>query len=172
MKCTGPGFYCGEEKIFIFSPARAAAVRLDLTITVTITFFYDFYYIDNYPMLLTMPPEQRGLLFTALMQYADGRWRGEVTDPEEVLVRWPDMGAQAQMGFRFMASAVDRDTQRWLLHRQAGERRRQQTREGERGAPAPSSPAPRARTEPPDARYSADLEQTRRLVERIRSGGA
>lgn len=172
MKCTGPGFYCGEEKIFIFSPARAAAVRLDLTITVTITFFYDFYYFDNYPMLLTMPPEQRGLLFTALMQYADGRWRGEVTDPEEVLVRWPDMGAQAQMGFRFMASAVDRDTQRWLLRRQAGERRRQQTREGERGAPAPSSPAPRARTEPPDARYSADLEQTRRLVERIRSGGA
>ena len=58
------------------------------------------------------------------------------------------------------------------LRRQAGERRRQQTREGERGAPAPSSPAPRARTEPPDARYSADLEQTRRLVERIRSGGA
>ena len=33
-------------------------------------------YFDNYPMLLTMPPEQRGLLFTALMQYADGRWRG------------------------------------------------------------------------------------------------
>ena len=129
-------------------------------------------YFDNYPMLLAMPPEQRGLLFTALMQYADGRWRGEVTDPEEVLVRWPDMGAQAQMGFRFMGSAVDRDTQRWLLRRQAGERRRQQTREGERGAPAPSSPAPRARTEPPDARYSADLEQTRRLVERIRSGGA
>ena len=151
-------------------------------------------YFDNYPMLLAMPPEQRGLLFTALMQYADGRWRGEVTDPEEVLVRWPDMGAQAQMGFRFMASAVDRDTQRWLLRRQAGadrpnrlvsddhvlhlvrrqagERRRQQTREGERGAPAPSSPAPRARTEPPDARYSTDLEQTRRLVERIRSGGA
>ena len=119
MKCTGPGFYCGEEKIFIFSPARAAAVRLDLTITVTITFFYDFYYFDNYPMLLTMPPEQRGLLFTALMQYADGRWRGEVTDPEEVLVRWPDMGAQAQMGFRFMASAVDRDTQRWPSSRRA-----------------------------------------------------
>ena len=87
-------------------------------------------YFDNYPMLLTMPPEQRGLLFTALMQYADGRWRGEVTDPEEVLVRWPDMGAQAQMGFRFMASAVDRDTQRWLLRRQAGERRRQQTGRG------------------------------------------
>ena len=145
-------------------------------------------YFDNYPMLLAMPPEQRGLLFTALMQYADGRWRGEVTDPEEVLVRWPDMGAQAQMGFRFMASAVDRDTQRWLSQRQARALRRQQgdrpgrppaparerswSREQDRGAPAPSSPAPRARTEPPDARYSTDLEQTRRLVERIRSGGA
>ncbi len=58
-------------------------------------------YFDNYPMLLALPPEQRGLLFTALMQYADGRWR----------------------------------------------------------------------TEPPDPRYSADLEQTRRLVERIRGGG-
>lgn len=95
-------------------------------------------YFDNYPMLLAMPPEQRGLLFTALMQYADGRWRGEVTDPEEVLVRWPDMGAQAQMGFRFMASAVDRDTQRWLLRRQAGERRRQQSR-----APCPDRAARR-----------------------------
>lgn len=125
-------------------------------------------YFDNYPMLLALPPEQRGLLFTALMQYADGRWRGEVTDPEEVLVRWPGMGPQAQMGFRFMASAVDRDTQRWLLRRQAGERRRQQAREGERRTSVPSSPW----TEPPDARYSADLEQTRRLVERIRSGGA
>ena len=128
-------------------------------------------YFDNYPMLLTMPPEQRGLLFTALMQYADGRWRGEVTDPEEVLVRWPDMGAQAQMGFRFMASAVDRDTQRWLLRRQAGERRRQQTREGERGAPAPGSPAPRARTEPPVPRYSAVVVLSRRRVARCRGGG-
>ena len=129
-------------------------------------------YFDNYPMLMALPPEQRGLLFTALMQYADGRWRGEVSDPEEVLERWPGMEPQARMGFRFMASAVDRDTQRWLLRRQSGERRRQQTqKEGERSAPAPGSPAPRARTEPPDPRYSADLEQTRRLVERIRGGG-
>lgn len=129
-------------------------------------------YFDNYPMLMALPPEQRGLLFTALMQYADGRWRGEVTDPEEVLVRWPGMGPQAQMGFRFMASAVDRDTQRWLLRRQAGERRRQQVREGERRTSVPSSPVSRTWTEPPDTQYSADLEQTRRLVERIRSGGA
>ena len=77
-------------------------------------------YFDNYPMLLALPPEQRGLLFTALMQYADGRWRGEVSDPEEVLERWPGMEPQARMGFRFMASAVDRDTQRWLLRRQIG----------------------------------------------------
>ena len=127
-------------------------------------------YFDNYPMLLAMPPEQRGLLFTALMQYADGR------DPsvtmEEILDHYPQMSGQTRIACGFLGAAVLRDTQRWLLRRQAGERRRQQTREGERGAPAPSSPAPRARTEPPDARYSADLEQTRRLVERIRSGGA
>lgn len=129
-------------------------------------------YFDNYPMLLALPPEQRGLLFTALMQYADGRWRGEVSDPEEVLERWPGMEPQARMGFRFMASAVDRDTQRWLLRRQSGERRRQQAREGGQSSKIPGSTVPYARAEPPDARYSADLEQTRRLVERIRSEGA
>lgn len=128
-------------------------------------------YFDNYPMLLEMPPEQRGLLFTALIQYADGRWRGDVTDPEEILVRWPSIGPQAQMGFRFMASAVDRDTQRWLLRRQAGERRRQQAREEGQSSKIHGSTVPCARAEPPDNHYSTDLEQTRRLVERIRSGG-
>lgn len=115
-------------------------------------------YFDNYPMLLALPPEQRGLLFTALMQYADGRWRGEVSDPEEVLERWPGMEPQARMGFRFMASAVDRDTQRWLLRRQSGERRRQQTqKEGERSAPAPGqsrAPCPDGAARPPVQRGS------------------
>ena len=128
-------------------------------------------YFDNYPMLLALPPEQRGLLFTALMQYADGRWRGEVSDPEEVLERWPGMEPQARMGFRFMASAVDRDTQRWLLRRQSGSAAASRPKGGGAERSGPGSPAPRARTEPPDPRYSADLEQTRRLVERIRGGG-
>ena len=120
-------------------------------------------YFDNYPMLLTMPPEQRGLLFTALMQYADGRWRGEVTDPEEVLVRWPDMGAQAQMGFRFMASAVDRDTQRWLSQRQARALRRQQ---GDRPGrpPAPARERSWSREQ--------DMELTRKLAARLREEAA
>jgi len=120
-------------------------------------------YFDNYPMLLAMPPEQRGLLFTALMQYADGRWRGEVTDPEEVLVRWPDMGAQAQMGFRFMASAVDRDTQRWLSQRQARALRRQQ---GDRPGrpPAPARERSWSREQ--------DMELTRKLAARLREEAA
>ena len=120
-------------------------------------------YFDNYPMLLALPPEQRGLLFTALMQYADGRWRGEVSDPEEVLERWPGMEPQARMGFRFMASAVDRDTQRWLSQRQARALRRQQ---GDRPGrpPAPARERSWSREQ--------DMELTRKLAARLREEAA
>ena len=130
------------------------------------------FYFDNYFVVEDLPPDQRGWLLFALCVYAERVWRDPSVTMEEILDHYPQMSGQTRIACGFLGAAVLRDTQRWLLRRQAGERRRQQTREGERGAPAPSSPAPRARTEPPDARYSADLEQTRRLVERIRSGGA
>ena len=130
------------------------------------------FYFDNYFVVEDLPPDQRGWLLSALCVYAERVWRDPSVTMEEILDHYPQMSGQTRIACGFLGAAVLRDTQRWLLRRQAGERRRQQTREGERGAPAPSSPAPRARTEPPDARYSADLEQTRRLVERIRSGGA
>lgn len=116
-------------------------------------------YFDNYPMLLALPPEQRGLLFTALMQYADGRWRGEVSGPgggAGALARaWSRRPGWASASWR---PAVDRDTQRWLLRRQSGERRRQQTqKEGERSAPAPGqsrAPCPDGAARPPVQRGS------------------
>ena len=130
------------------------------------------FYFDNYFVVEDLPPDQRGWLLSALCVYAERVWRDPSVTMEEILDHYPQMSGQTRIACGFLGAAVLRDTQRWLLRRQSGERRRQQTqKEGERSAPAPGSPAPRARTEPPDPRYSADLEQTRRLVERIRGGG-
>ena len=130
------------------------------------------FYFDNYFVVEDLPPDQRGWLLSALCVYAERAWRDPSVTMEEILDHYPQMSGQTRIACGFLGAAVLRDTQRWLLRRQSGERRRQQTqKEGERSAPAPGSPAPRARTEPPDPRYSADLEQTRRLVERIRGGG-
>ena len=92
-------------------------------------------YFDNYPMLLSLPPDQRGWLFTALMDYAARQGRGEGEPPEVLLERYPPLSPQAQTVFQFMAAAVDRDTQRWLQRRQTALERRQ-AREGERSSPA------------------------------------
>ena len=80
-------------------------------------------YFDNAPMINDLPPEQRGWLFSALLDYGDRASR-ENLPPESALPLYPQLGSQAQMAFRFIASAVDRDTQRWLQRRQTALERR------------------------------------------------
>lgn len=88
-------------------------------------------YFDNYPMIIALPPDQRGWLITALMEYAERLSRGEGIPPEDLLTRYPPLSPQTKTAFQFMATGVDRDTQRWLQRQRAGEERRR-TREGER----------------------------------------
>ena len=81
-------------------------------------------YFDNYPMIIALPPDQRGWLITALMEYAERLSRGEGLPPEDLLTRYPPLSPQTKTAFQFMATGVDRDTQRWLQRQRAGEERR------------------------------------------------
>lgn len=118
-------------------------------------------YFDNYPMLITLPPEQRGWLFTALMDYAARQSRGEGEPPDVLLERYPPLSAPTRTAFQFMATAIDRDTQRWLQRQRVGEERRQ-AKAGERPSPAapPASQALRMEQE--------DRERLRRILEQAR----
>lgn len=120
-------------------------------------------YFDNYPMLLALPPEQRGLLVTALYTYAERVWQDETVTIEEVMELYPQLSPQARMASRFMGANILRDTQRWLSQRQARQERRQSQPQGAgRGA------APDQREE---ERVRLDMERTRNLVERLKLTG-
>lgn len=114
-------------------------------------------YFDNYPMIIALPPDQRGWLITALMEYAERLSRGEGLPPEDLLTRYPPLSPQTKTAFQFMATGVDRDTQRWLQRQRAGKERRR-TREGERPS---SSAASSAQT----LQEQAERERLRRVLE-------
>lgn len=114
-------------------------------------------YFDNYPMIIALPPDQRGWLITALMEYAERLSRGEGLPPEDLLTRYPPLSPQTKTAFQFMATGVDRDTQRWLQRQRAGEERRR-TREGERPSPS-AAPSAQALQE------QAERERLRRVLE-------
>lgn len=114
-------------------------------------------YFGNYPMIIALPPDQRGWLITALMEYAERLSRGEGLPPEDLLTRYPPLSPQTKTAFQFMATGVDRDTQRWLQRQRAGEERRR-TREGERPS---SSAASSAQT----LQEQAERERLRRVLE-------
>ena len=114
-------------------------------------------YFDNYPMIIALPPDQRGWLITALMEYAEWLSRGERIPPEDLLTRYPPLSPQTKTAFQFMATGVDRDTQRWLQRQRAGEERRR-TREGERPSSSAASSAQALQEQ-------AERERLRRVLE-------
>lgn len=114
-------------------------------------------YFDNYPMIIALPPDQRGWLITALMEYAERLSRGEGLPPEDLLTRYPPLSPQTRTAFQFMATGVDRDTQRWLQRQRTGEERRR-TREGERPSSSAASSAQALQEQ-------AERERLRRVLE-------
>lgn len=114
-------------------------------------------YFDNYPMIIALPPDQRGWLITALMEYAERLSRGEGLPPEDLLTRYPPLSPQTRTAFQFMATGVDRDTQRWLQRQRTGEERRR-TREGERPSPSAASSAQALQEQAERERLSRVLE--------------
>ena len=120
-------------------------------------------YFDSWPMVRDLPAEQRGLLLTALYEYAQQVSAGEEGSMEEVLEGCPDMTSQTCMACRFIGTYILRDTQRWLSQRQARALRRQQ---GDRPGrpPAPARERSWSREQ--------DMELTRKLAARLREEAA
>ena len=110
-------------------------------------------YLDNYPMVTALPPEQRGWLFTALMVYGDRLCRGEESAMEEIMEQFPKLTPEARMVCGFMGANILRDTQKWLNRQQFRSRKNQ---------PAPGQPAA-------EQRAAEDMERTRRLMEKLQA---
>lgn len=83
------------------------------------------FYFDNCAALDSLPPEQRGLAFSALCRYADRVWRRPDTDLEEVLKDFPQLSECARLSCRFISGSILRDTRRWLHQRDFCSRRAQ-----------------------------------------------
>lgn len=71
-------------------------------------------YLDAYTHVLSLPMEQRGELFTALFWYAIVLREKGPMDVTAALSQCPGLSSAGQMAFRFMASNIARDTERWL----------------------------------------------------------
>lgn len=112
-------------------------------------------YFDSYPILSALPMEQRGLLFSVLMVYADRVWREPSTALEEVMEGFPRLSPEARMACGFIGAAIRRDTESWLRKREYRQRRKQ-----EGGS-----------TEQTDRRAREDMERLRRLLERETAKG-
>lgn len=108
-------------------------------------------YLDNAPMVTALPPEQRGWLFTALLEYGSRLSEEDSASMEQVTEQFPQMDTGTQLVFGFMASNIFRDTRRWLS--------RKESRESFKKAPAAREP---------DRQAVEDMERTRRLMERLR----
>lgn len=110
-------------------------------------------YFDSYPILSALPMEQRGLLFSVLMVYADRVWREPSTALEEVMEGFPRLSPEARMACGFMGAAIQRDTDAWL-------NRREYRQQGKPGGQKKGDP------ETADRRAREDMDRLRRLLER------
>lgn len=112
-------------------------------------------YFDSYPVLISLPPDQRGWLLTVLYVYADRLGRGEEITMEEVLDSFPQLAEQTRVACGFMGANIFRDTQKWFAQRRARMERRSQWER--KSAPAVSQ-------EDRLRRESEDMERIRRLL--------
>ena len=100
--------------------------------------------------------EQRGLLFSALMVYADRVWRDTSVTLEEVMDGFPKLSQEARIACGFMGTAIYRETLTWLNKREYRQQNRQ--RNQARG------------TDPTEVnrRGREDIERTRKLLEQMK----
>lgn len=115
-------------------------------------------YFNNYPLMSALPFEQQGMLFSALMIYADRVWRDRSVTMEEVLEGFPRLSPEARMACGFMGAAIQRDTDAWL-------NRREYRQQGKPGGQKKGDP------ETADRRAREDMERLRRLLERETAKG-
>ena len=115
-------------------------------------------YFNNYPLMSALPFEQQGMLFSALMIYADRVWRDRSVTMEEVLEGFPRLSPEARMACGFMGAAIQRDTDAWLNRREY--RQQGKTECQKRGDP-----------ETADRRAREDMDRLRRLLEQETAKG-
>ena len=106
-------------------------------------------YFDNYPMVTALPMEQRGVVLTFLMVYADRVGREEAVSPEEMMEQFPQLSAEARLVCSFMGANVLRDTRRWLNRQKNQTARRPEQK----------------RTPDSDERIREDMARARRALE-------
>ena len=107
-------------------------------------------YFDNYPLLSGLSMEQRGLLFSALMVYADRVWRDSSVALDEVAEGFMKLTPETRMALGFMGAAVQRDTQAWLSRREYRAKRKLEASAAEA-----------------EQRAREDMERARRLMEQM-----
>ncbi len=115
-------------------------------------------YFNNYPLMSALSFEQQGMLFSALMIYADRVWRDRSVTMEEVLEGFPRLSPETRMACGFMGAAIQRDTDAWLNRREY----RQQSKPGCQKRRDP---------ETADRRAREDMDRLRRLLERETAKG-
>ena len=115
-------------------------------------------YFNNYPLMSALSFEQQGMLFSALMIYADRVWRDRSVTMEEVLEGFPGLSPETRMACGFMGAAIQRDTDAWL-------NRREYRQQGKPGGQKKGDP------ETADRRAREDMERLRRLLERETAKG-
>jgi len=115
-------------------------------------------HFSHYPMFVSLPPEQRGLIITALYVYADRLDREEEVTAEEIAEQFPQLTQEARMALSFMAVSVEYDTRRWKEQKRA----RLAAREAKRGDSSARDPDAAAREAEACRR---DMERLRRAME-------
>ena len=113
------------------------------------------FYFDDYPILSALPMEQRGLLFSALVNYASRVWQDPSLTMEEVMDSFPKLSQEARLACAFIGKSILRDAEAWLEKRSY-----RQGKKGEKAAPAAGT----------DRRAREDMERTRRMMERLSAG--
>ncbi|WP_298022339.1 DUF6291 domain-containing protein [uncultured Dysosmobacter sp.] len=80
-------------------------------------------YLDAYPHVLTLTPEERGQLFTCLFWYAgNAAGREHPMDVTAAGAQCRELSPRALMCFYFMADAIARDTEKWGEKRKSYQR--------------------------------------------------
>lgn len=90
-------------------------------------------HLSAYAHILTLSPEQRGELFTALFHYAINACKNGPPDVTTFAAQCTAMLPETRMAFRFMADSIARDTEKWNTKKanyQAGAAKRKAERVG------------------------------------------
>lgn len=94
-------------------------------------------YFDSYPIIESLPAEQRGWLLSALYTYASRLSRERKLNWMDVIPEFPEMDVTTCTAFGFLSAAIYRDTQKWFGQQEARRRRS----EAKNAAKQPVTPA-------------------------------